>query len=54
MEPRNRKVSWRRRRAVLLLEVACLVGLCGLGYLYIAGALAGLTLILLLAEGAQT
>jgi hypothetical protein len=54
MEPSNRKVNWRRRRAVILLELVCLIGLCGLGYLPIASVLAGLTLFLLLAEEAQS
>jgi len=48
MEPRNRKVNWRRRQAVFSLELACLVGLCGLGYLSIAIALGVLTVVLLL------
>ena len=48
MEPRIRKVSWRRRHGLLLAEVACMVGLCGLGYINMALALAVLTLISIL------
>ena len=33
MEPSTRTVSYRRRRALFLLELICMVGLCGLGYL---------------------
>ena len=52
MEPRNRKVNCRRRRAVFLLELACLVGLCGLGYLNVAIALGVLTVATLLQSSA--
>ena len=50
MEPRNRKVSWRRRWALFVLEAVCMVGLCGLGYLNIAIAITAITLVALLQE----
>jgi hypothetical protein len=33
MEPSARTVNYRRRRSLFLLELICMVGLCGLGYL---------------------
>ena len=33
MEPSPRTVSYRRRQTLFLLELICMVGLCGLGYL---------------------
>jgi len=54
MEPRIRKVSWRRRQALFLLEFACMVGLCGLGYLNMAIALAVLTIAAMLHKDVQS
>jgi hypothetical protein len=33
MEPSTRTVNYRRRRVLFLVELICMVGLCGLGYL---------------------
>ena len=53
MESGIRKVSWRRRQALFLLELACMVGLCGLGYLNMAIALAVLTIVSMLHKDVQ-
>jgi hypothetical protein len=54
MEPRNRKVNWRRRQALFLLEFACMVGLCGLGYPHIAIALGVLIVVAMLDEAVKS
>jgi hypothetical protein len=54
METRVRKVSWRRKQALLLMELACMVGLCGLGFFNIAITLIVLTLVSILHEELQS